>query len=441
VVGVWGSREGPGVSGKLVLRGGLVVTKAGLERLDLGVEGGIVTELAPSIDPPVGAAVLDCSGCWVGPGLVDVHTHLREPGDEDSETILSGSLAAARGGYCAVVAMPNTSPPIDSPEAVLAVRELTKVAPIDVEVASAITVGRRGEELVGFFGLARMGVRIFTDDGSWVADAGLMRRALELSRVLGVVVAEHCEDPSLSKGGVAGEGPWQSLLGLGPWPPEAEEVAVARDLVLAHRTGGRLHLMHISRAGSLAMLRAAKANGMAVSAEVSPHHLALTDRELSSFDPYLRVNPPLGTAEDRSALKAAFAQGVLDVYATDHAPHAPYRKQRPFGEAAPGAVGLETAFAVLYQEMGEMGAPWLYEVASTKPARLAGLEANHGGPLEPGRPASLCVFDPSAEWVVDASELVGKSKNTAFLGRRLRGRVRHTIHQGRAVVEDGRVVL
>ncbi len=446
---------------RLLLRGGSVVAPVGVQRADVLVEGGMIVAVAPGIDAPPGTEVLDASGCVTGPGLVDLHTHLRQPGREDAETVETGARAAALGGYTAVVAMPNTDPATDSAAAVRAVLALARGACVEVAVAGAITVGRAGERLVPFAEMAALGVRLFTDDGRGVQHAGLMRRALEYARPLGVVLAEHCEDEELAGGGSMHEGAWSSRLGIPGQPAIAEEAMVERDLGLVRLTGTRMHLLHLSSARSVALVRAARAEGLPVTAEVTPHHLSLTDAEVAGYDPVFKVNPPLRTAADVLAVRAGVLDGTIDAVATDHAPHPPESKEEPFDTAPPGMTGLETAFAVAYGALcldDATGAPpWLtapgasprrasvaelFGALSVVPARVAGLDvaSGHGGPIRPGARAQLCVVDLAARWTVDPATSASRSRNTPFAGRELVGRVRHTIVGGEAVVVDGKAV-
>ncbi len=420
----------------LVIKGATVLTKTGLVRADVVTCNGVVVALGPDLDAGLGARVLDGSGCHVIPALVDLHTHLREPGGEDAETVMSGSRAAAVGGFGAVVAMPNTNPPIDSASMVRDVMALGKDALVDVAVAGTITVGRKGERLSPFGEMAEAGVRICTDDGSGVQDAALMRRALEYASSVGITLAQHCEDASLAACGVMHEGGWSSRLGLAGIPAEAEETMAARDIALASRAGARLHLMHLSTAGSMALLAMAKQRGAPVSAEVTPHHLSLTDAELSSFDPRFKVNPPLRSEKDRQALLMAVADGVVDAIATDHAPHPAHTKQAPLDEASFGMTGLETAFSVVWGQLGHLGIEAVWRLMSQRPARIAGL-VGHGGPIAEGSAANLVVVDLEASWTADPSRGVTKSTNSPFAGRSMKGKVKHTVHAGEAVVVDG----
>jgi len=420
---------------RVLVHGGTVVDATGARRADVLVAGGVIAEVGPHLERGRrGTLALDAEGCVVAPGLVDVHTHLREPGGEEAETLESGSRAAALGGFTAVVAMPNTEPPADSAEVVRYVLERARTACCSVQPAGCITVGRQGKVLAPMAEMAGLGVRLFTDDGHGVQDPSLMRRALEYASSLGVVVAQHCEDDALAAGGCMNEGEWSSRLGLPGRSSLAEEVMVERDLALARLTGARLHLMHLSSAAAVAAVRRAKAAGLAnVSAEATPHHLSLTDEALAGYDPVFKVNPPLRARADVEALRQGLADGTIDVIATDHAPHSPEAKQVTMCEAAPGMVGLETALAVALTDLALPIADVL-ALMSWRPARLAGLGDGQGGPLVPGAPAHLCVVDPARGWVVDPAKLASKSRNTPFAGRRLQGRVRHTLYAGEPVV-------
>lgn len=413
-----------------------MIDQTGSRRADVLVIDGTVAAVGDVSEGPAGTMVLDAGGCVVSPGLVDLHSHLREPGREEAETIESGARAAALGGYTAVVAMPNTDPPIDSAAVVRQVLALGMPALCDVRVAGAITVGRAGKQLAPLAEMAALGVRLFTDDGAGVQDARLMRRALEYSSVLGVTLAQHCEEASLAAGGHMHEGEWSSRLGLSGIPSEAEELMVMRDLALCRLTGAGVHFLHLSTAGSVAMVHAAKASGLAVTAEAAPHHFTLTDAAVASFDPVFKVNPPLRTDADVAAVKAGLADGTLDAIATDHAPHAQEEKEAPFDQAPPGMLGLETALALAVTELG-LPMERLLALLSWQPARIAGLTGTHGGPIETGAPANLCVIDPRVTWVVEASKLASRSRNCPYTGRTLTGRVAHTILRGEPVVIDG----
>ena len=329
--------------------------------------------------------------------------------------------------------MPNTEPAADSAAVVRHVLDLAKGACCDVYPAGTVTLGRQGKALSPMAEIAALGVRIFTDDGAGVESAALMRRAMEYASGLGVVVADHCEEASLVGNGCMNEGDLSSRLGLPGRPAVAEEVMVERDLALARRTGARLHLLHLSCAESVSAVRLAKAAGVAVTAEVTPHHLVLTEDALAGYDTMAKVNPPLRTLADVTALRAGTTDGTLDAIATDHAPHPPEAKQVAFCEAAPGLVGLETALALV---IGEVGLPIERALAmmSWQPAVIAGLSGTHGGPVTPGSPANLCVIDPERRWVVEPTALASRSRNTPFGGRELKGKVRHTVLAGEPVV-------
>ncbi len=431
-----------------MVRGGLVVDATGERRADVAVADGAVVAVEPELEPSSDAVVLDASGCVVAPGLVDLHAHLREPGLEEAEQVESGARAAALGGYTAVVAMPNTEPPIDSVAVVRQVLDLGAKAAADVAVAGAITVGRRGERLAPLAEMAALGVRLFTDDGAGVQDARLMRRALEYATALDVVLAQHCEDARLAASGQMHEGEWSSRLGVPGIPAAAEELMVHRDISLARLTGARVHFLHLSTATSVAMVEAAKAEGLPVSAEAAPHHLCLTDAEVAGYDPVFKVNPPLRGPSDVAAVRAGLASGAIDAIATDHAPHPQEAKEAPFDAAPPGMIGLETALAVALTELGGAGSgdrpgetalpiAAILALLCWRPAQIAGLSAEHGGPVTVGASANLCVIDPRATWVVEPDRMASRSRNTPFAGRRLTGRVRHTVYRGEPVVIDG----
>jgi dihydroorotase len=420
--------------GTLVVKGGRVID-AGGERVGDVVVGddGRVAAVGEDLSAD---RVLDAAGCIVAPGLVDLHTHLRQPGQEEAETIETGARAAALGGYTCVLAMPNTFPAIDHAGIVREVLELGRSAPCDVWTSGAITVGRAGEQLAPMGEMADLGVRFFTDDGSGVADARLMRRALEYASGLGVILAQHCEDPVLSAGGHMHEGEWSSRLGIPGQPAEAEELMVMRDLALARLTGARVHFQHLSTAGSVAMVRAAKAGGLDVTCEATTHHVTLTHAECATYDPVFKVNPPLRTAEDVREVRAGLADGTVDCIATDHAPHTQEAKEATFDQAPPGMLGLETALGLALTEL-DLPVQDVLALLSWRPAAILGVDDAHGGPVEVGRPANLCVIDPDAEWVVEPAALASRSRNTPYAGRHLRGRVRHTVLHGEPVVRDG----
>ncbi len=425
---------------ELVIRGGRVIDEHGERRADVAIADGRIVAVGEELDASgTGAQVLDASGCVVAPGFVDLHTHLREPGREEAETIETGSRAAALGGFTAVIAMPNTEPAIDSAAVVQQVLDAGRSAGLcDVHPAGAITVGRQGEALAPMAEMRALGVHMFTDDGNGVQDDQLMRRAMEYAGGrggLGAVLAQHCEVESLAAGGHMNEGAWSSKLGIPGIPAEAEELMVTRDIALARLTGATVHFQHLSTAGSVELVRAAKASGLPVTAEATPHHFTLTDECCSSYDPVFKVNPPLRTPVDVEAIRAGLADGTIDAIATDHAPHTQEMKELPFDQAPPVMLGLETALALALTEL-DLPLERIVALLSWRPAAIARL-SGHGGPVEPGRPANLCVFDPAAEWVVDPERSASRSRNTPYAGRRVRGKVRHTVLWGVAVVIDG----
>ncbi len=385
------------------------------------------------------AEVVDADGLVALPGLVDLHTHLREPGREDAETVESGSRAAALGGYTAVCAMANTEPVADTAGVVEQVWRLGQAAGlVDVQPVGAVTMGLRGERLaeLGAMATSAAQVRVFSDDGYCVGDARLMRRALEYVKAFDGVIAQHAEESRLTQGAQMHEGEVSARLGLAGWPAVAEEAVIARDALLAAHVGARLHVCHVSTAGSVEILRWAKRRGTRITAEVTPHHLLLTDAKAESYDPVFKVNPPLRTAEDVAALRAALAEGVIDVVATDHAPHAVEDKECEWGYARPGMLGLETALSVVLST-GVLDWDGIAERLSRVPARIAGL-AEHGHDPAPGVPANLTLVDPAATREIDPSAFASRSRNTPYAGMRLPGRVVATFLRGQATVLDGK---
>ncbi|HYJ60318.1 MAG TPA: dihydroorotase [Actinomycetota bacterium] len=389
-----------------------------------------------------GAERIDAEGLVLAPGLVDLHAHLREPGDEHKETVETGTRAAAAGGFTAVAAMANTVPVTDHAAIVHEVRDLAAAAGLaDVFPVGAITTGLAGETLAEMGEMVDAGVRVFSDDGRSVPTARLLRNALVYATAfpVEVVIAEHAEDASLVEDGHMHEGAVSASLGLAGRPAAAEEIAVARDLAIARATGGRLHLCHLSTARAVDLVRRAKTEGVRVTAEVTPHHLTFTDEDLRTYDTHLKMNPPLRTAEDREALRAGVADGTIDVIATDHAPHAVEEKEAEFDRSPPGTIGLETALAVVLTELVHPGVIPLaraIDALSVAPARIL-RAADHGGALDPGRPANLVLFDPGDTWTVEPP-FVSKARNSAFTGRTLRGRVRATMLRGAFTVADGK---
>jgi dihydroorotase len=422
----------------LVLRGGRVVDPSvGTDAvLDVLLGDGCVLAVGQGIAVPDDAEVRDVSGRIVCPGLIDLHVHLREPGGEHKETIASGARAAAAGGFTAVCAMPNTDPPIDDPAAVGFVRaEGLRAAAARVYPVGAISVGQRGERLTEIGEMVDSGAVAITDDGRPVADSGLMRLALGYARTFGIPVASHCEDPALSRGGSMNEGLVSTRLGLIGIPNAAEDVMIARDLLIAELTGGRLHVQHVSTHYGVHMIRTAKTRGIRVTAEATPHHFTLTDEAADGYRTDAKVNPPLRSAEDRAAVIEGVADGTLDVIATDHAPHHYDEKEQAFDDAPFGLVGLETAVGLALTELvgkGVLDIAGLVERMSCSPARAFQLP---GGTLQSGAPADVSVIDTETAWTVDATRFVSRSRNTPFQGFRLRGAADLTIVGGRIVFD------
>jgi len=421
----------------LSIIGGTIVDQQGERRADLRVVDGRIAEVGLDIGPYDGDRVLDAAGLTVSPGFVDLHTHLREPGREEAETIETGSRAAALGGYTAVVAMPNTDPTQDCVSVVEFVRRQGRAAGLcDVHPSASITVGRAGVQLTPFAELAAAGVKLFTDDGNGVQDPLLMRRAFEYALGLGVTMAQHCEVERLTAGAVMHEGDCCSHLGLPGWPSLAEELMVHRDIELVRLTGAPAHFLHLSTVKSVELVRAAKADGLPITAEVTPHHISLTDELLRSYSAIYKVNPPLRTMTDVEAVRQGLADGTIDAIATDHAPHVAETKEQPLDQAPPGMLGLETALGVAVAHL-DMDLIDIVAALSWKPAAIAGLGASHGRPIEVGEPANVTAFDPAEEWDVVPAQLASKSRNTPYVGVPLRGRVRHTVLAGVVTVENG----
>ena len=419
---------------RIVLKGGRVVDSRGERVADVAVQGGVVVEVGEQLSS---GRTIDASGCVVAPGFVDLHAHLREPGKEEAETIETGSRAGAKGGYTALVAMPNTDPPQDSVAVIDFVREQGKRAGlVEVVPSGCITLGRQGETLAPMAELAAAGVRIFTDDGNGVQDELLMRRAMEYAKGLGVTLAQHCEVATLTKGAVMNECQCCTSLGLPGWPSIAEELMVFRDIELARLTGARVHFLHLSTARSVELVRAAKRDGLPITAEVTPHHLSLDETRLTTFDTVFKVNPPLRSLADIAALRAGVVDGTIDALATDHAPHPRRDKELTLDQAPPGMLGLETALGVALGVL-DVSLTQLVRIMSIHPAQIAGIADRHGRDIEPGAPANLVVFDPNATWQVEPEMLASKSRNTPYVGMTLRGKVRHTIFNGDITVLNG----
>jgi dihydroorotase len=432
-----------GAAERMLIHGGRVIDPAaGIDRvMDLLLADGRVAALGTTAgEGAAGAVVIDARGLWVLPGLIDLHTHLREPGHEYKETVLTGTRAAVAGGFTAVACMPNTVPPNDTASVTRAIlRKAAEAGLARVYPIGCITAGQRGERMAEYGDLVAAGCRAFSDDGRPVMDAGVMRRALEYSRHFDVAVISHCEDLHLAGDGVAHEGPVATRLGLRPIPAAAEEAMVAREVVLARLTGARVHIAHVSTAGSVAIVAAAKAEGLDVTAEATPHHFTLTDEALEGYDTATKVNPPLRSPADRAAVRRGLAEGIIDAIATDHAPHGIVDKELEFNAAANGMIGLETALplALRLVDAGEVSLTRVVEALTWRPARILGVP---GGRLSPGDPADVALVAPDEEWTVDPERLLSKSRNTPFAGWRMKGRVRATIVGGRVVFRDGAVV-
>ncbi|HEY8484523.1 MAG TPA: dihydroorotase [Longimicrobiales bacterium] len=420
----------------ILLRGGRVVDPSQRldEVLDVLLVGGEVARIGRDLEAPEGAEVRRVDGLVVCPGLIDLHVHLREPGFEHKETIQTGARAAAAGGFTAVCAMPNTDPPIDDPAAVgFVLAEGMRAGAARVYPVGCISVGQKGERLTEIGEMVDAGAVAISDDGQPVADSGLMRLALEYAQTFGIPVADHCEDKGLSRGGSMHEGVVSARLGLIGIPGAAEDTIVARDLMLAELTGGRIHIQHVSTRRSVELIREAKARGVRVTAEATPHHFTLTDEAVDGYRTEAKVNPPLRTADDRDAVREGLADGTLDCIATDHAPHHYDEKEQAFDDAPFGLIGLETALGLAITELVGKGVLTLMDLVdrmSCGPARAFNLP---GGTLRPGSPADVTVFDPAEEWIVDPNTFLSKSRNTPFAGWKLTGRAVLTIVGGRIV--------
>lgn len=404
---------------------------------DLLVVDGRVAKIAPGrrIDAPEGARVVDCGGMFVAPGLIDPHVHLREPGGEAKETVKTGTASAVAGGFTTVCCMPNTNPAIDTVTTVRYVLQAAReAASARVFVVAAATVGRKGEQLAPMHAMRDAGAVAFSDDGECIMNPAMMRRVLEVCASLGKTFMQHCQDHVLSEGGVMNEGAVATRLGLLPWPREAEEIIVERDVRLNRGIGAHYHAQHLSSGGSAAILRRARAEGIRCSGEASPHHLLLTDEACEGYDTQAKMNPPLRTRRDIAELKAAIADGTIDVLATDHAPHTAAEKARDFASAPFGIIGLDCAlplYAKALVDDGVIGWPRMIELMTRTPAKLCGLDAHGLGSLAEGSPADVTVIDPNLEWTIQASQFASKSRNCPFDGWSVRGRAVMTVIAGR----------
>jgi len=413
---------------------GRIVTPDGPVEEDILIRDGAVAQIGRGLDTT--GDIIDCAGSLIGPGFVDLHVHFREPGQEWKEDIGSGSAAAAAGGFSAVVVMPNTDPAIDAGHLARFVLERGREEGlVEVVPAGAITMGREGKKLAHLDELWAAGVRMFSDDGDSVEDAGLLLRAMEYVAEIGGVIAQHPEDVGLTRGGHMHEGSVSSRLGMAGLPAGGEEIVVARDLALVRLSGVRYHVQHVSTAGTVELVRKAKAEGLPVTAEATPHHLMLDHREVERMNPDVKMYPPLRRPADVEAVRIGLVDGTIDVVATDHAPHAAHEKDVPFEEAPRGIIGLETAAAVVNTAVG-LDPVLFFQRMSIAPAHIGGLNS-HGRWLEPGARANLVVFDPTAAWTPDV--FVSRADNSPFIGRPLQGRVLATMYDGRVTYRDGKV--
>ena len=423
----------------VIIKNALIVNadKAYTQPQDILVEKGVIVRIAPAI-PEGQARVVDAKGKHVFPGLVDLHVHLRQPGREDKETIETGSRAAVKGGFTTIVCMPNTDPVIDNAMIVEAViKEAKRVGLLNIIPAGAITKGQRGEELTDMFELKEAGCLVLTDDGRAVGSSQTLRLALDYARMAGLLLMEHCQDLSLTSGGVMNESYTSTLLGMKSDPSVAETVIVARDIEIAHYLKTRIHLQHMSAARSVELIRWAKSQGIQVTAEATPHHFTLTDEAVKSFNPNTKVNPPLRTAADVAALRQGLKDGVIDCIASDHAPHTIEDKEVGFDYAPFGMTGLETALALGITELvagGVLTLAQLVDKMSTAPARIIGLERK--GAVREGYDADLTVVDTNEEWLVREDGFASKSVNSPFVGRTLKGKVKATLYGGKVVYQD-----
>jgi dihydroorotase len=422
----------------ILIRGGRVIdpSRSTDGEADVLIEEGKITAVGRGVEAPEGATIIDAKGKVVAPGLIDLHVHLREPGQEDLETVASGAMAAAAGGFSAVCAMPNTDPVTDNQAAIgFIVSQAQRAGKARVYPIGAVTLGQRGEQMAEFGELVGAGAVAVSDDGKPVASSHMMRTALEYARTFGIPVANHCEEMSLAEGGAMHEGLVSTRLGLKGIPAAAEEIMVARDIILAELTGGHVHLCHMSTRGSVELIRRGKEKGIRVTAEATPHHFSLTHERCADYDTNAKMNPPLREAEDVEAIRQGLRDGTIDVIASDHAPHHYDAKEREFDHAPNGIIGLETALGVAIRDLVESGVltlPELINRMSTQAARIFNLP---GGTLAVGAPADVVVFDPTERWTVKPADFYSKSRNTPYTGTELVGRTHQTVVRGRVVFD------
>jgi dihydroorotase len=428
------------MSGTLLIKGGRLIDPSRNidETMDLLIEDGKIKESGTNLKAP-GAEEIDAKGKVVAPGFIDLHVHLRSPGQEHKETIATGSRAAARGGFTTICSMANTDPAIDSATVVEYVKgQNAKAGVVNILPYGAVTIGLKGEALTEMGELKEAGVIGFSDDGAPIMNAGVMRRALEYSRITGLPVISHCEDKNLTGNGIVHQGRTSTRLGLAGIPSDAETVMIARDILLAESTGGKLHIAHVSTVGGVELIRAAKKKGLPVTAEVTPHHLALTEESLGTYDARFKMNPPLRTDKDVEALQKGLKDGTIDAIATDHAPHALAEKEAELAHAPFGVIGLETAFGVLMTKLVHKGLIGLSELIASltvRPAKVLGIDR---GTLKDGVPADVVVFDPDAPWTVEKGTFSSKGINSPFLDWGLKGRVTDLFVGGKPIFRNGR---
>ncbi len=427
----------------LLIKNGLILDPVSNReyQADISIVAGDIAAIAPSLEPVAGQAVMDATGLWIAPGLIDMHTHLRDFGQSDCEDIATGTLAAAAGGYTCVLAMANTDPPIDSSAMLsLLLRRIEEKAHVEVMPVACVTRGAEGRDLVNMVELADLGAEAFSDDGLPVSNMAVLSRALEYAKLARRVIISHAEDKDLSAGAAIHECLVGTNLGLPGIPYSAETSAIAREIEIVRQTGGRLHFAHVSAATSVALIRAAKSSGLPITADTTPHHICLTVDDITSFNTSFKMNPPLRTAEDQAALIAGLADGTIDAIATDHAPHTALDKQKPFAEAPFGIIGLETAFAVTVERLVKQAHMSRLSFISLFTSRPAGILDLPQPVIEVGEPANLVVLDPEHKWKYDASKGLSKSSNSPFTGKQLTGKAMLTFCAGETAYKDENLI-